>query len=139
MKRTIATLSVAALAGSAALLHHKPVSHKPAAGGPMPPTVASRLLSHKVAATQLLTNITCTFFATSDTQVFMHTGQPTPADIAATTNGFWSSRHLWSLQTSTDLVVWTTVASQDCPGLAHGTITVDNDFSPKQFFRMTWQ
>lgn len=87
-----------------------------------------------------VTNVVLTFFATNDTSVFLHTGNPTPTDIAATTNGFWSARHVWSLQATPNLQApWTTVASADRPGCSHGVITVENNWGPETFFRMAWQ
>ena len=86
-----------------------------------------------------VTNLVLTFFATNDTSVFLHTGNPTPADIAATTNGFWSARHVWSLQATDDLWQWQTVGTADRPGCSHGVITVENNWGPGTFFRMAWK
>lgn len=88
----------------------------------------------------VLTNLVLTFFATNDTSVFLHAGNPTPTDIAATTNGFWSARHVWSLQATTDLQApWTTVGSADRPGCSHGVMTVDNNWGPLTCFRVSWK
>jgi hypothetical protein len=139
MKRTISALAVAGAIGGMAL-HFSP--HKPShvsVSGPMPTVVThsfASIVRHVVPPA--VTNLTLTFFALDDCDVCLHMGPTNAWDVAHATNEFWSDRHLWTIQKSSDLLNWHPWATIDAPGCHQFTVT-DYNSDQKCFYRVIWQ
>ena len=104
---------------------------------PAPLPMPSKILIRHVIP-PAVTNIVLTFFALDDDHVCLHTGLPNAWDIANATNQWWSSKHIWTIYKSTNLLNWFSWAIIDEPGV-HQFCMTDTNAGGTCFYKVSWQ